>query len=92
VVDENALVKALKEKMISGAGIDVFSQEPLDCEHPLLQLDNVLLTPHIGWKTDNMFQKFLSVSIDNILSYFVGGTPKRIVNAEVLDESSKPAL
>ncbi|MDR7071536.1 D-2-hydroxyacid dehydrogenase family protein [Fictibacillus barbaricus] len=92
VVDEQALANALKENWISGAGLDVFSEEPVNADNPFLQLDNVLLTPHIGWKTDNMFHQFLLTSIDNILSYFVDGTPKRIVNGEVLNASKKPAL
>jgi D-3-phosphoglycerate dehydrogenase len=92
VVDEQALAIALKENWISGAGLDVFSEEPVKADNPFLQLDHVLLTPHIGWKTDNMFHQFLSTSIDNILSYFVDGTPKRIVNAEVLNASKKPEL
>jgi D-3-phosphoglycerate dehydrogenase / 2-oxoglutarate reductase len=82
VVDEAALVRALEEHWIGGAGLDVFNDEPIDQNHPLLKLDNVMLTPHIGWKTDNIFHQFLSVSIDNILSYFTQGKPERIVNLE----------
>ena len=88
VVDEQALAIALEEDWISGAGLDVFSEEPVEAESPFLQMKNVLLTPHIGWKTDNMFHQFLSTSIDNILSYFVDGTPNRIVNADVLDANT----
>lgn len=51
VVDTNALVKALKEGWIAGAGLDVFEEEPLPKDHPLLGLDNVVLTPHIGAST-----------------------------------------
>jgi D-3-phosphoglycerate dehydrogenase / 2-oxoglutarate reductase len=91
VIDESALVTALVNKQIAGAGLDVFSQEPVDPNHPLLQLDNVILTPHIGWKTDNMFHQFLSTSIDNILSYIIEGTPKRIVNLKELD-NKKPTF
>jgi D-3-phosphoglycerate dehydrogenase / 2-oxoglutarate reductase len=71
IVDEEALVKALKEKKIAGAGLDVFTQEPLDPSHPLLRLDNVILSPHIGWKTDTMFNKFLSASVENILTTLI---------------------
>ncbi|WP_457752396.1 hydroxyacid dehydrogenase [Thermococcus sp.] len=51
VVDTNALVKALREGWIAGAGLDVFEEEPLPKEHPLTKLDNVVLTPHIGAST-----------------------------------------
>ncbi len=51
VVDTNALVKALKEGWIAGAGLDVFEEEPLPKDHPLTKLDNVVLTPHIGAST-----------------------------------------
>ncbi len=51
VVDTNALVKALKEGWIAGAGLDVFEEEPLPADHPLTKLDNVVLTPHIGAST-----------------------------------------
>lgn len=91
VVVEEALVKALKKKWIAGAGLDVFSEEPLQPNHPLLQLNNVVLTPHIGWKTDNMFHRFLSTSVDNILSFIIDGNPQRIANTEVL-ESKKPTV
>ncbi|ASJ09716.1 3-phosphoglycerate dehydrogenase [Thermococcus siculi] len=51
VVDTDALVKALKEGWIAGAGLDVFEEEPLPADHPLTRLDNVVLTPHIGAST-----------------------------------------
>ena len=52
VVDNNALVKALQEGWIAGAGLDVFEEEPLPKDHPLTRLDNVVLTPHIGASTE----------------------------------------
>lgn len=87
VVDEAALIRALEENWIGGAGLDVFNHEPIDQNHPLLKLDNVILTPHIGWKTDNMFHQFLSVSIDNILSFLIHGKPERVVNLEKIHKS-----
>jgi D-3-phosphoglycerate dehydrogenase len=91
VLDEEALVKALQEQWIGGAGLDVFSKEPIDYDHPLLKLDNVIVTPHIGWITDNMFHQFLTTSVDNIISYLVHGKPQRIVNLEEL-HAKKPTV
>lgn len=50
-IDESALVNALQERQIAGAGLDVFLFEPVPFDHPLLQCDNVILTPHIGGGT-----------------------------------------
>ena len=58
IVDEIALVKVLKEQAIAGAALDVFVEEPLPKNHPLTQLDNVVLTPHLGWPTDSGFEGF----------------------------------
>ncbi|MFT4413021.1 D-2-hydroxyacid dehydrogenase family protein [Fredinandcohnia humi] len=85
VVDEDALLEALMEKRIGGAGLDVFSKEPLNEDHPFLSLENVILSPHIGWKTENMFNQFLTTSVDNIISFIVDKKPKRIKNPESLD-------
>lgn len=52
LVDEDALVQVLKEKTIAGAGLDVFDVEPLPLDHPLRNLDNVTLTPHMGYVSD----------------------------------------
>jgi D-3-phosphoglycerate dehydrogenase / 2-oxoglutarate reductase len=87
VVDEAALIRALEENWIGGAGLDVFNHEPINQNDPLLKLDNVILTPHIGWKTDNMFHQFLTVSIDNILSFLIHGKPERVVNLEKIHKS-----
>ncbi|QHJ70130.1 D-2-hydroxyacid dehydrogenase family protein [Planococcus halotolerans] len=69
VVNEEALMKALEQKWIAGAGLDVFQEEPLPKDHPLRYFPNVLLTPHIGWKADNIFNLFLSESMENIYSF-----------------------
>ncbi|ARU60847.1 hydroxyacid dehydrogenase [Tumebacillus avium] len=84
LLDETALVTALQNGQIAGAGLDVLTQEPPDPNHPLLQLENVILSPHIGWKTDNTFESFLNGSIENIASFFQKGAPQNIANPEVL--------
>lgn len=88
IVDEEALVWALQNKQIRGAGLDVFAKEPLDPNHPLLQLENVLLAPHIGWKTDNTFEGFLTGSIENIESFFQQKKPINLANPDVLGDES----
>ena len=72
IVDEAALVAALREKRIAGAGLDVFDQEPLPAGHPLTTLDNVVLTPHIGWPTDEAYERFADSAADVLIAYLDG--------------------
>jgi phosphoglycerate dehydrogenase-like enzyme len=83
IVDEAALVKILKENAIAGAALDVFVEEPLPVKHPLLTLDNVVLTPHLGWPTDAGFQDFAENAVANILDY-LDGKLTRVLNPEAL--------
>lgn len=83
VVDTNALVKALKEKWIAGAALDVFEQEPLPKDHPLCELENVILTPHIGSATQGTRAKMAEVAIKGLLSVLSGKEPEFLVNPEV---------
>lgn len=74
VVDENALVQALKSGRIRAAGLDVYEDEPV--VHPrLLELDNVLLLPHIGSATEKTRQAIVHMAVDNLLRYFSEGKP-----------------
>lgn len=72
IVDEAALVAALKERRIAGAGLDVFVEEPLPAGHPLTQLPNVVLTPHLGWPTDEAYERFADAAADVILAWLDG--------------------
>ena len=72
IVDEAALVAALRERRIAGAGLDVFDREPLPPGHPLTTLPNVVLTPHIGWPTDDGYQRFAAVACDVLIAYLDG--------------------
>jgi phosphoglycerate dehydrogenase-like enzyme len=83
IVDEPALVKILREKAIAGAALDVFVQEPLPKNHPLPALDNVVLTPHLGWPTDSGFEAFAENAVTNILDYMEGKLT-RALNPEAL--------
>ncbi|MEZ9319381.1 D-2-hydroxyacid dehydrogenase [Vibrio sp. 10N.286.51.E5] len=82
LVDEQALVEALKKHEIAGAGMDVFTQEPADNSNPLLansHLPNLLLTPHVAWGSDSSIQKLSDILMDNI-DGFIAGSPQNIVN------------
>jgi len=84
IVDQKALVEALTEKRIAGAVLDVFWEEPLPSNHPLLGMDNVLITPHIaGASSDVPVQHSLMVA-DEISRYVNGERPKRLFNREVM--------
>ncbi len=88
IVDEKALAELLKEKAIAGAALDVFVEEPLPSNSPLLQLDNVVLSPHLGWPTDAGFQSFAENAVENILNY-MDGKLTRAVNPEALDKRNE---
>jgi len=83
IVDEIALVKILQEKAIAGAALDVFVEEPLPKNHPITQLDNVVITPHLGWPTDSGFEGFAENAVTNILDY-MDGKLTRALNPEAL--------
>ena len=72
IVNESALVEALKTRQIAGAGLDVFDEEPLPKGHPLTKLDNVVLAPHIGWTTDQGYERFAAHAADALLAYLDG--------------------
>jgi phosphoglycerate dehydrogenase-like enzyme len=83
IIDEQALVNLLKEQAIAGAALDVFVEEPLPADHPLIDLDNVVLTPHLGWPTDSGFAGFANNAVANIFDYMEGKLT-RALNPEAL--------
>ncbi|MDT4841619.1 Glyoxylate/hydroxypyruvate reductase B [compost metagenome] len=80
VVDEAALIEALRQRRIRGAGLDVFVQEPLPADSPLLQLDNLVATPHIGSATHGTRQAMAHCAVENLLSALAGERPANLVN------------
>jgi phosphoglycerate dehydrogenase-like enzyme len=86
VVDEKALTKALQERRIAGAGLDVFEQEPSRTDNPLHQLDNVLLTPHALCWTDQCFAGIGAADVKAVFDVMHGRVPTGIVNREIVDQ------
>jgi len=84
VVVEKDLVQALKNRTIAGAALDVFEVEPPDRNNPLLNLDNVILTPHIASATYEGSREAGICACDNILDYFSGRTPRNLLNRDLL--------
>jgi phosphoglycerate dehydrogenase-like enzyme len=72
IVDEPALIAALTEKRIAGAGLDVYDQEPLPADHPLRRLDNTLLLPHLGYVTTDAYAHWYSEAIEDVLAWSDG--------------------
>ena len=81
IVDERALVEALREKRLGGAGLDVFVTEPLPPESELRTLPNVLLTPHVGWKVREVLHEFIEIAADQLDAWLDG----RLSRSEVLN-------
>jgi len=79
LIDEPALIKALQEHKIAGAGLDVQETEPPVEDNPLYTLDNVILTPHMGWKGLETRQRLLSILKGNI-DGFINGKPVNVVS------------
>ena len=78
ILDERALTAALTERRIAGAGIDVFDVEPIPRDHPFLSLDNIIVTPHLGFVTRESYGIFYRHAVENIAA-FIGGNPIRVV-------------
>jgi D-3-phosphoglycerate dehydrogenase len=84
IIDEMALVKAIEEGIIGGAAIDVFEQEPPPPDHPLLKLEQVIVTPHLGASTVEA-QEYVAVDVaEQIVNFFKGIPPSSPVNLPVL--------
>jgi D-3-phosphoglycerate dehydrogenase len=80
LIEESALLSALRSGHVAAAGLDVYHQEPLPSRHPLFAFDNVLLTPHVAFNTPEATQALLDISIDNIVHYY-RGEPINVVAA-----------
>jgi phosphoglycerate dehydrogenase-like enzyme len=80
VIDELALVDALRDGRLAAAGLDVFASEPVDPDNPLLRLDNVVVTPHVTWYTADTMRRYLVQAVDNCRRLRDGGELINVVN------------
>ncbi|MGH6948185.1 MAG: D-2-hydroxyacid dehydrogenase family protein [Kiloniellales bacterium] len=81
IVEEKALADALEAGRIAGAGIDVYDVEPLPADHPLRRAPRTVLTPHLGYVSDDNYRVFFTQVVENILA-FMKGSPIRVVGAK----------
>ena len=84
IVDENALAEALKKKEIAGAGLDVLEHEPVQKENPLLRFSNVIITPHMGWYSEDTVEEVQRIAAEQVLQCLQGSIPSNLVNKDVL--------
>jgi phosphoglycerate dehydrogenase-like enzyme len=84
IVDEPALIEALQSGRLAGAGLDVFATEPLPADHPLRSAPNVVLTPHIGWKVEEVFTEWAEIAAEQLAAWLDGRLPA----TEVLDPAA----
>ncbi len=81
IVDEAALIEALRDNRIAGAGIDVYDTEPLPADHPLRGLDNAVLTGHTGYVIHELYEVVYGEALENVVAW-LDGAPVRLLNAE----------
>jgi D-3-phosphoglycerate dehydrogenase len=84
VVDTAALVGALVGGRLKGAGLDVLEEDPVPADHPIAALDNVILTPHIAWYSDESYDELKYRTLENVADVLAGRCPRNIINPEVL--------
>jgi D-3-phosphoglycerate dehydrogenase len=81
IVDEKALIATLQSKSIAGAGLDVFDVEPLPLDHPFRKMENVVITPHLGYVSEQNYRKYFPDIVEDIRAW-LDGKPVRVVEAK----------
>jgi len=88
LIDEPALAEALRSGTIAGAGLDVFMQEPLEKEHPLFGIENVLLSPHLAFYTDDAYHRLEGECVAAIGELLAGRIPKNLRNTDLVGKTN----
>jgi D-3-phosphoglycerate dehydrogenase len=78
IVDETALIAALQNNAIAGAGLDVFDVEPLPLDHPFRKMDNVVITPHLGYVSEQNYRKYFPDAVEDIRAWLDGKPVREI--------------
>jgi phosphoglycerate dehydrogenase-like enzyme len=81
LIDQQALIAALREGRIAGAGLDVYDQEPLPPGHPILSAPNAVLTPHLGYVTEENYRAYFGGAVEAVEGY-LKGSPARVLRAD----------
>jgi len=81
IVDEKALIAVLQSKSIAGTGLDVFDTEPLPLDHPFRKMDNVVITPHLGYVSEQNYRKYFPDIVEDIRAW-LDGKPVRVIEAK----------
>lgn len=84
IIDEQALIDALRSGSIAGAGLDVYEREPLPADHPFRSMPNVVITPHLGYFTREMLGTYYGDAV-RLIEAFLDGRPERVVNMMAAD-------
>ncbi|MFD1640888.1 2-hydroxyacid dehydrogenase [Halohasta litorea] len=90
IIDQEALVAQLQSGGLGGAALDVYDQEPIPDDHPLLELDNVVTTPHLGGATEEVISRHSAMIRDDLEALFEGEEPQHVANEAVLSSFSPP--
>jgi D-3-phosphoglycerate dehydrogenase len=84
VINEPELAQALKEGLIAGAGLDVLLKDEVDLSNPLLKMDNVIITPHASWYSEESMMRRRTQTVENVISVLKGGEPYSLINRKAL--------
>lgn len=90
IIDEKALIQALQNGLLSGAGLDVLEKEPPDSQSPLLKMENVVLSPHIGFYSEESISELKRRTAKNVADVLLGKWPGSVVNREVRGKTRAP--
>jgi phosphoglycerate dehydrogenase-like enzyme len=85
VVDKEALIRCMREGWIAGAALDVFEEEPIGADHPLVNIPNVICTPHLGGATTDVVANHCRIGVEGLLDFLDGNAPSNIINPAAIE-------